>query len=68
MKILELTRAYSKSPIAFNVDYIVHVEPVVITNKDYTGDARTYVYTINKMEIMVKEDYETIVRTLAELK
>lgn len=68
MKILELTRAHTKSKVAFNVKHIVYIEPVLVTNKDYTGDGKTYVNTLNSVETMVKEDYETIVRTLAELK
>lgn len=67
MKLLELTRAHGKSPIAFNVKHIVRIEPIIITNKDYTGDAKTYVYTIDKTEIMIIEDYETIMRMLMTL-
>ena len=67
MKILELTRAYTKSNVAFNVKHIVYIEPVLVTNKDYTGDGKTYVNTINSVETMVTEDYETIMRMLMTL-
>lgn len=67
MKLLELTRAHTKSKVAFNIKHIVHIEPVIVTNKDYTGDGKTYVNTLNSVETMVTEDYETIMRMLVSL-
>lgn len=67
MKILELTRAYDRGSIAFNIKHIVSVEPVIVTNPQYTGNAKTYINTVNKIEYMVIEDYETIMRMLMAL-
>lgn len=68
MKILELTRADdSKGKIAINTRHIVQIEPIIVTNNQYTGDAKTYIYTVNQMENLVVEDYESIMRMLMVL-
>lgn len=67
MKIVELTRAFDKSPIAFNIKHIVYIEPTVENINQHTGDAKSYVYSTNKVEVMVVEDYETIMRMLMSL-
>lgn len=67
MKIIELTVAYDKKPIAFNSRHIVCVEPVRTTDELLTHGAKSYVCTVNMTKFMVMEDYESIVRMLAGL-
>lgn len=67
MKILELSRAYDRGPIAFNSEHIVSIEPVIVTNPQYTGDAKTYINTVNKIEYTVIEDYDSIMKALMTL-
>lgn len=67
MKILELSRAYDRGPLALNVKHIVSIEPVIVTNPQYTGDAKTFINTVNKIEYMVIEDYDSIMKALMAL-
>ena len=67
MKILELRRAYDRGPLALNIKHIVSIEPVIVINPQYTGDAKTFINTVNKIEYMVVEDYETVMRMLMAL-